>query len=140
VRERTIVGVLFLLAGLAGCASVNLSAGFPEVTAAVEERSAAKIAWNQGPELESEPAARLRSLLQRKLTADDAVQIALLNNRDLQAMYSDLGVAQADLVQAGLLRNPILDASVAFHLGPVRPDLQLGVGTTADRACGLAYR
>jgi hypothetical protein len=36
-------------------------------------------------------------------------------------------VAQADLVQAGLLRNPILDASVAFHLGPVRPDLQLGM-------------
>lgn len=127
MRERTIVGVLLLLAGFAGCASVNLSAGFPEVTAAVEERYSAKISWNQGTELDSESAERLRSLLQRKLTADDAVQIALLNNRDLQAMYSDLGVAQADLVQAGLLRNPILDASVAFHLGPVRPDLQLGV-------------
>jgi cobalt-zinc-cadmium efflux system outer membrane protein len=127
VRERTIVGVLLLLAGFAGCASVNLSAGFPEVTATVEERSSAKIVWNQGTELDSETAERLRSLLQRKLTADDAVQIALLNNRDLQAMYSELGVAQADLVQAGLLRNPILDASVAFHLGPVRPDLQLGV-------------
>ena len=42
-------------------------------------------------------------------------------------MYSDLGVAQADLVQAGLLRNPVFDAAVHFHLGPVRPDLQLGV-------------
>jgi cobalt-zinc-cadmium efflux system outer membrane protein len=127
VNERTIIGLLLLLAGLAGCASVDLSAGFPEVTAAVEERSTTKIAWNQGTELDREAAERLRGLLQRRLTADDAVQIALLSNRDLQAMYSDLGVAQADLVQAGLLRNPILDASVAFHLGPVRPDLQLGV-------------
>ena len=112
---------------LAGCASVDISAGFPEVGAAVEERYAAKIAWNRGPELDKEAAEKLRSLLQRKLTVDDAVQIALLSNRDLQAIYSDLGVAQADLVQAGLFRNPVLDAAVAFHLGPVRPDLQLGV-------------
>jgi cobalt-zinc-cadmium efflux system outer membrane protein len=119
--------MLLLLAGLAGCASVDLRVGFPAVAAAVEERSAARIAWNEGTEPDGEAAERLAALLQRKLTADDAVQIALLSNRDLQAMYSDLGVAQADLVQAGLLRNPILDASVAFHLGPVRPDLQLGV-------------
>ena len=112
---------------LGGCASVDISAGFPEDGAAVEERYAAKIAWNRGPELDKEAAEKLRSLLQRKLTADDAVQIALLSNRDLQAIYSDLGVAQADLVQAGLFRNPVLDAAVAFHLGPVRPDLQLGV-------------
>ena len=68
--------------------------------------------WNQGTELDPEAAERLRSLLGRKLTVDDAVQIAMLNNRDLQAMYSELGIAQADLVQAGLFRNPILDAAV----------------------------
>jgi cobalt-zinc-cadmium efflux system outer membrane protein len=106
---------------------VNLSAGFPDVSARVAERAAATIAWNQGLELDKEAAEGVRSLLRRKLTADDAVQVAVLNNRDVQAMYSDLGVAQADLVQAGLLRNPIVDASVLFHLGPVRPDIQLGV-------------
>jgi outer membrane protein, heavy metal efflux system len=61
------------------------------------------------------------------LTAADAVQVAMLNNRDLQAIYTDLGVAQADLVQAGLFRNPILDAAVMFPLSGARPDLQLGV-------------
>ena len=63
-----------------------------------------------------------------KLTADEAVQVALLNSRELQALYSDLGVAQADLVQAGLLRNPIFDAAVLFpvtHRG--RPDLEMSV-------------
>ena len=114
-----------LLLGLTGCASVNLSAGFPEVGTAVEERYAAKIVWSRGTELDQEAAEKLRALLQRKLSADDAVQIALLNNRDLQAVYTELGVAQADLVQAGLFRNPILDAAVLIPLSGVRPDIQL---------------
>lgn len=119
--------VCLLLLGLTGCASVNLSAGFPEVSAAVEERSATKIVWNRGTELDKEAAEKLRSLLQRKLTADDAVQIAMLNNRDLQAIYTELGVAQADLVQAGLFRNPIFDAAVRFPLSGGPPELALSV-------------
>ncbi len=127
MRAARRIGWVGLLLGLSGCASVDLSAGFPEVRGAVEERSVARIVWNSGTELDREAEEKLRALLQKKLTADDAVQIAILNNRDLQAVYTDLGVAQADLVQAGLFRNPILDAAVAFHLGPVRPDLQLAV-------------
>jgi cobalt-zinc-cadmium efflux system outer membrane protein len=119
--------LLLSLFGLSGCASVNLTAGFPEVSAAVEERSATKIVWNRGTELDKAAAEQLRSLRQRKLTAEDAVQIAMLNNRDLQAIYTELGLAQADLIQAGLFKNPILDAAVFFPLSGVRPDFQLSV-------------
>ena len=48
----------------------------------------------------------VKTLLASPLSVDDAVQIALLNNRGLQAMYGELGIAEADLVQAGRLRNP----------------------------------
>lgn len=120
-------GMGILLLGLTSCASVDLRAGFPEVSAAVQERSATSIAWHDGTELDREAGEKLRSLLQRKLTADDAVQITMLNNRELQAIYTELGVAQADLVQAGLFRNPIFDAAVLFPLSGVRPDLQLSV-------------
>ena len=73
--------------------------------------------WNRGTELDREAAEQLRTLLERRLTADDeAVQIALLNNRDLQAIYTELGIGQADLVQAGLFKNPLLDAAVFFPL------------------------
>ena len=93
----------------------------------VEERHQAQIFWNNGTELDKEAAKKLDSLLNSKLTPDDAVQIALLNNRELQAVYSELGVAQADLVQAGLLSNPIFDAAVKFPTsGGGRPDLELG--------------
>lgn len=127
MARRRIGWLCLLLVGLSGCASVNLNAGFSEVGAVVEERAATKIVWNRGTELDLEASETLRALLQTNFTADDAVQIAMLNNRDLQAIYTDLGVAQADLVQAGLFRNPILDAAVLFPLSGVRPDLQLSV-------------
>ena len=52
--------------------------------------------------------AATRELLAKPqpLGPDDAVRIALLNNRGLQATYADLGIAEADVVQAGRLRNP----------------------------------
>src|SRR5262249_33922955 len=50
-------------------------------------------------------AARARDdtqrLLAKELSAADAVQIALLSNPGLQASYAELGIAEADLVQAG---------------------------------------
>lgn len=49
-------------------------------------------------------------------TPDDAVAVALWNSPSFQATLADLGVARADLVEAGLLRNPIL--SLLFPVGP----------------------
>jgi cobalt-zinc-cadmium efflux system outer membrane protein len=71
----------------------------------------------------------VQGLLQDTLTADGAIQVALLNNRDLQAVYAELGVAQADLVQAGLLKNPVFDGAVRFPVrgGPVEADLSTAV-------------
>ena len=116
------VGFLFF----SGCSSMAINAGFDDVRADGRRARAVKIFWNNGTELDKEAAEKLGSLMKRKLTADEAVQIALLNNRELQALYSELGVAQADLVQAGLLRNPIFDAAVMFPIsGGGRPDLEL---------------
>jgi len=111
---------------LSGCTSMAINAGFDDVRTAVAQRNQVQISWNNGTELDKEAAEKLDSLLKRKLTADDAVQIALLNNRELQAVYSDLGIAQSDLVQAGLLSNPIFDAVVKFPTSGGRADLELG--------------
>ena len=50
------------------------------------------------------------------LTSEDAVSIALWNSPSFQATLADLGIARADLVEAGLLRNPVF--SLLFPLGP----------------------
>jgi cobalt-zinc-cadmium efflux system outer membrane protein len=107
---------------------VSLNAGFSDVSALVEERGGLKVFWNNGTDLDKDAAEKLTSLLKDKLTVDDAVQIGLLNNRELQAVYSDLGVAQADLVQAGLLSNPIFDGAIKWPTsGGGRPELELAV-------------
>jgi len=50
------------------------------------------------------------------LTSQEAVSIALWNSPSFQAALADLGLARADLVEAGLLRNPVL--SLLFPVGP----------------------
>lgn len=49
------------------------------------------------------------------VTSQEAVSIALWNSPSFQATLSDLGIARADLAEAGLLRNPIL--SFLFPVG-----------------------
>jgi cobalt-zinc-cadmium efflux system outer membrane protein len=117
---------MVLLLFLSGCTTMRLDAGFAEISALVEERGASKIIWNSGTEPDREAGEKLRSLLKDKLTVEEAVQIALLNNRRLQSVYSDLGVAQADLVQAGLFTNPIFHTAVLFLQKGGRPELEIG--------------
>ena len=56
--------------------------------------------------------------LEDGVTEDEAVAIALWNNATLHADLSVLGLARADLLDAGLLRNPILN--LVLPIGPYR--------------------
>ncbi len=126
LRPRNAGWLIIVVLFFSGCTSIALNAGFDDIKAIVEDRSGIQIFWNTGSDLDRQASEKLRSLLDGKLTAEEAVQVALLNNRDLQALYSELGIAQADLVQAGLLSNPIFDAAVKFpRPGGGRPDLEL---------------
>jgi cobalt-zinc-cadmium efflux system outer membrane protein len=86
---------------LSGCASVQPGARFPAVQQVAQDRLGQRVVWDRGGP-EGEAIRRtVDALLSRSLTAEGAVQIALLNDSGLQAVFEDLGVAQADLVQAG---------------------------------------
>jgi outer membrane protein TolC len=50
---------------------------------------------------------------------DDAVRVAVLANPGLQAIYWKVGIAQADLAQAGRLHNPVLDFKHVSNAGDV---------------------
>lgn len=92
---------------LAGCASFSPDGGMGEVSRLTRERTGQPVATQRSQRDADGIAARVAELLRQPLTADTAVEIALLNNRGLQASFSQLGIAEADLVQAGRLRNPV---------------------------------
>src|SRR5262249_32042794 len=69
----------------------------------------AEVAWPRSSGEEDKAAQQVRRLLERQLTAEDAVQIALLNNRGLRADFEELKISEADLVEAGRLPNPLFD-------------------------------
>jgi outer membrane protein TolC len=66
--------------------------------------------------------AKVERLVKRTLTADSAVQIALLNHRGLQATYNELGIAEAVKVQQSLPPNPHF--SVTRITGSVETEIE----------------
>src|SRR5437762_3837399 len=117
---------LFLVSGtvaLAGCAHVDPNPAFQELANTVQLRTGKRVQWNRGSAEDAQAQSAVTSLLSRSLTADSAVQIALLNNHNLQATYEELGIAQADLVEAGLLRNPIFTFERRFPGQALEADL-----------------
>ncbi|WP_317204168.1 TolC family protein [Janthinobacterium sp.] len=93
--------VLLSAALLSGCATFSGDAGVGAVSELTRARTGQALAAIS-PAVE----AGVAELLKQPLTPDSAVRVALLNNRGLQADLAELGVAEADLVQAGRMRNP----------------------------------
>ncbi len=79
----------------------------------------------EGPDDGSVDPAAL-ALLSAPLTEDAAVKLALVNDPSVRAAYERLGIATADLIQAGLLSNPVFSANAkSFTRGG--PEVELGL-------------
>ncbi len=89
-----------------------------DLQATVQRRIGKRVEWRKDAAAEAEISRTVHALLRGTLTADRAVQVALLNNRELQATFEEIGIANADLIDAGLLKNPSFDISARF---PDRP-------------------
>ncbi|NOT53810.1 MAG: TolC family protein [Deltaproteobacteria bacterium] len=129
MKRLTVFCVGMITVGLSGCTAVAVDphAGFPEVSQLVTTRAGKEIAWTPGTEESSPPLEAITARLKDGLSEEEAVQIALLNNHDLQALYARLGIAQADVVQASLLHNPVIDVITGFPIGGGIVDLSFGV-------------
>ncbi|WP_343038373.1 TolC family protein [Microvirga arsenatis] len=96
---------------LGGCASFSPDAGLSvaQNVAYTELNKDVVKVTNEAEALATQQ--RVEELLRRPLTADSAVQIALLKNRGLQADFNELGVSEAEYVQATLPPNPTVALS-----------------------------
>ncbi|MCB1383584.1 MAG: TolC family protein [Notoacmeibacter sp.] len=123
--------VAALAALLSGCVSADqvamysaVDAGFANVKAESAAATRGKqTVWIQNREQAGEVAARVHALVHRKtISADTAVQVALLNNRGLQAAYASLGMSAAEAWQQTMLENPKVSIGL---LGIGAPELGL---------------
>jgi cobalt-zinc-cadmium efflux system outer membrane protein len=99
----------FALASVA-CATTGQAPDRSTLDTAIRDRAMSGIRVEGSAELPSGTA------LQDGVTSQEAVSIALWNSPSFQATLADLGIARADLVEAGLLRNPVF--SLLFPVGP----------------------
>jgi outer membrane protein TolC len=104
LRSFSAVAAVALLAS--GCVSISENNGFDGVSTLATQRLGKDARLLRTDEDARSLARLIDEKLRAPLQADDAVQIALLNNRALQSAYWNVGIAEADLVQAGRLQNP----------------------------------
>jgi outer membrane protein, heavy metal efflux system len=104
------------------CAGVSAERGHDQVASIVEQRTGRATHWEKGSPDSAQIAAWVNGLTAHGLTRSRAVEVALVNNPELQATYEELGVSQADMVQAGLLRNPTFGADFGFRLNSGHTD------------------
>ena len=103
---------VFVWLSLAGCAACATSGQVPDrstVDSAIRTRT------NAGIRVDGTEPLPPNVAVNDGLTSEEAVAIALWNSPSFQATLADLGIARADVVEAGLLRNPVL--SLLFPVG-----------------------
>ncbi len=97
---------LALPALLAGCAQFSADGGMGDVASGVRQEIGKDVVKIASDEQAARAREQVTTLLAGPLSAEQAVQVALLNNRTLQAAYNDLGISEAAYVQASLPPNP----------------------------------
>ena len=107
LRPKLRMGALLVSAAvLSGCATLSNDGGVGDVSSLTKQRTGQSVVGARSDQNVQSNNEAVAKLLAAPLTADTSVQIAFLSNQGLQASLAELGVSEADFVQAGRIRNP----------------------------------
>ncbi|MDX0973302.1 TolC family protein [Sinorhizobium medicae] len=117
VTKLKLAATLALPLILGGCVSAaeysQKNSGFSSVSNKTAEATGKDTVWIQNRHDAQAVAGRVKTLLARKnVDVETAVQVALLNNKGLQAAYADLGDSAADAWQSTMLVNPTVEVGL----------------------------
>jgi outer membrane protein TolC len=115
---------------LGGCISNNdagsysyIEAGFATVEENTSQAISKQTVWVQSQEQAEELTKRVHNMVFKKsINVETAVQLALLNNKGLQASYAEIGISAAQAWQQTMLENPKVSIGV---LGIAHPELSV---------------
>jgi len=124
-NDKRLVLIVMLTVLVSGCATVRPQDNYSQASAMIRARTGSDDVYD--PSSESEVIQKVNKLLEGGLTAEEAVSVALLNNKAFQSQFQEIGVSRAELVQSGLLTNPTLMLSARFPEGGGRSNLAFGL-------------
>lgn len=122
---RKLFGLILIIGFFSGCASMNRQ--FRDVEEMVSSRQEVKLHRSHDQKEDEKVRKEIEASLKEELTAEKAVRIALLNNPDLQATFQGLGIARADLLQAGLLKNPRFHNFIRFPKDGEETNIEIAI-------------
>jgi outer membrane protein TolC len=114
---------LIALLALSGCSTISQD----EVFNALREETSQNLQWIKTPQEAEIVNKSVNDLLSQPLSKENAVHISLINNRALQQTYAQIGLSQSELVQAGLMSNPLLGYTIGHGGGVTKSTLSLDV-------------
>jgi len=107
------------------CATVDPSQDYSRAHELIEQTTGVQQVHD--PDAKPLTSEQIEQIFADGLSIDQAVQLALLNNRKLQAAFMEIGIARADWVQSGLLKNPNIGAAVLFPVDGGRSMVEAGI-------------
>jgi outer membrane protein TolC len=127
VRRLRTPHLIVLLSALAlsGCATFSPDTGMSVVAGVAGTTIKKDVVAVRGEDQAGWVRAATQRLLRRPLSVDTAVQVALLNNKGLQASYNELALAEADMVEQSLPPNPTFSISRIAGGGAVEIERQV---------------
>lgn len=120
LRKINMIVLLFVCLLLSGCHRVRIERERSHVATLTQE----KLGYTVPPSF----SCSLENMIQKGISRDDAIRIALLNNPALQADFESIGIAKADFVQAGLFTNPTVEAGWWFPIKAEATQFGVSVG------------
>lgn len=119
-----ILSLLLACGAFPGCASVDPRADYQNTQNAIAEHTGVSA---DALQIENLVAEKTKDLLENGLSVNEAVEVALLNNPGFAALFQDIGVSRAEVVQSQLLSNPSLSLLIKFPEGGGRSSIDLGL-------------
>lgn len=113
MAKLQVLGITALSLFISSCARVPQGSE-NQVAGMMQERIGKAVMWNNTCYEDPCVASYIQDLFSQPISIESSVQIALLNNPQVQATFEEIGIAQADLVEAGLFTNPAFSIEVRY--------------------------
>ncbi|MCQ1836533.1 TolC family protein [Neorhizobium galegae] len=141
-RHIRLVSAVVLPLVAAGCVTTDYSAkdaGFMNASAKSSEATGKQTVWVQNRQQAQGVQGRVKALMAKKtIDVETAVQVALLNNKGLQASYADLGESAADAWQTQLSVFPTFSVGLTGIATPGLEAYRVLEGAVAANILALA--